>query len=203
MPCSRPASTEAPGEASAAARARDDTDGSTFVGCPTTPARWPGDLCARSGRRRRSGGHASRSGFVAQPVRIVARGDQQDRGGVGADAVDLEQARCTATHERVERLVETLAVSIEREDTTSERRDRQLRRVGHAVAVHARSQRCCGGSQVVDGHGPELLPELVGCGEAEMADLVQILDAHVATRTARHQQRADRFHVTISGLRDP
>src|SRR5258708_12591768 len=36
-----------------------------------------------------------------------------------------------------------------------------------------------------------------------MADLIEILDAHVATRTARDEQRADRFHVTIRTLRDP
>ena len=31
-------------------------------------------------------------GFVVQSMRVVAGGDQQDRGGVDADAVDVEQA---------------------------------------------------------------------------------------------------------------
>ena len=39
---------------------------------------------------------------LLQPVRVVAGGDQQDRGGVDADAVDLEQARRGAAHQRVE-----------------------------------------------------------------------------------------------------
>jgi hypothetical protein len=36
-----------------------------------------------------------------------------------------------------------------------------------------------------------------------VADLIQVLDADVAARTACHQQRADRFDITIRGLRDP
>ena len=36
--------------------------------------------------------------FAFQPVWVVACGDQQDRGGVCADTVDLEQAGRAATH---------------------------------------------------------------------------------------------------------
>ena len=53
------------------------------------------------------------------------------------------------------------------------------------------------------GHVPQPFAQLVGSGEAEMADLIQVLDAHVAARAARDQQRADRFDVAIGGLRDP
>ena len=58
-------------------------------------------------------------------------------------------------------------------------------------------------ARLVDGHVPQPFAQLVGRGEPEMADLIQVLDAHVAARAARHQQRADRFDVSIGGLRDP
>jgi hypothetical protein len=36
-----------------------------------------------------------------------------------------------------------------------------------------------------------------------MTDLIQILDPHLTRGTARDQQDADRFDITIRGLRDP
>src|SRR5215207_8614895 len=94
-------------------------------------------------------------GFVLQPVRVVARGDEQDRGGVAADAVDLEQAWSTATHQHFKRIVKTLAVSVERENATSQRRDRELRRVDDGVAPDSRTQRRRGHCQLVSRNGPE------------------------------------------------
>ena len=52
-------------------------------------------------------------------------------------------------------------------------------------------------------HVPQPFAQLVGSGEAEVTDLIQVLDAHVAARAAHDQQRADRFDITIGGLRDP
>ena len=68
-----------------------------------------------------------------------------------ADAVDLEQARRGAAHERVEYSVETLSVGFERDDATSQRRDRELRRVHDGVAAGGGSQRRRGARQT--GHG--------------------------------------------------
>ena len=56
---------------------------------------------------------------------------------------------------------------------------------------------------MVSVHTAEPFSQVIGGGEAEMADLVQTLDPHVATRPASDQQRPDRFHVAICGLRDP
>ena len=158
-------------------------------------ARRRGEGCDATQMRERS--------FVLQPMRVVAGGDEQDRSGVGADAVDLEQFRCAATHQGVEDIVEASTVGVEREDATSQRRDRQFRRVHDGVAPDGGTQRRRGGRQLVGGHVPEPFAQLVGSGEPEMADLIQVLDAHVAARAARHEQRADRFDVSIGGLRDP
>src|SRR2546423_12894095 len=38
--------------------------------------------------------------FAFQPVRVVTRGDQQDRGGVRPDAVDVQEARRGSVHDR-------------------------------------------------------------------------------------------------------
>src|SRR2546427_820204 len=48
----------------------------------------------------------------------------------------------------------------------------------------------------------EPLPQLVRGGEAQMPDLVEHLDAHVASRALGHHQRSDRLHVSIRGLGD-
>ena len=61
--------------------------------CLAVPARVQAvavNLPRRRGQRSNAT-EMSERGFVLQSVRVVARGDQQDRGGVGPDAVDLEQ----------------------------------------------------------------------------------------------------------------
>ena len=71
------------------------------------------------------------------------------------------------------------------------------------MSLRVRTQCGRGASELVSMHATKPFSQLVGGGEAEVADLVQVLDPHVATRSANDQQRADRFHVTIGGLRDP
>src|SRR5437667_8193150 len=53
------------------------------------------------------------------------------------------------------------------------------------------------------GHVPQPFAELVGCGEAKMADLIQILDPHLPCGATRDQQGTDRFDITIRRFRDP
>ena len=102
----------------------------------------------------------------------------------------------------VEELIESGAVGFEREDASTEGLDREFRGVGDGVAAGSGAQ-CGGGAcQVVAGHVAELFAELVGGGEAKMADLVQVFDADVAGGTPGDEQRPDRFHVTIGRLRD-
>ena len=60
----------------------------------------PDDLA----RRRRDRGDAAEVGpgrFAAEPVGVVAGGDQQDGGGVGADAVQGEEAGCAGSESAV------------------------------------------------------------------------------------------------------
>jgi hypothetical protein len=142
-------------------------------------------------------------GFASQAVRVVCRGDQQDRGGVDSDAIDLQQARRGASHERLEFVIEALGIGFEREHAPSQRRDRELRRVHDRVAARGWTQRGGGACQTIAMDSPEPFSQLIGCGEAEVADLIQILDPYVAARSAHDQQRADRFDTTISGFRDP
>jgi hypothetical protein len=52
-------------------------------------------------------------------------------------------------------------------------------------------------------HVPQPLAQLVRGCENQMPDLIQVLDADVATRTTGNQQHADRFHITVGRLGDP
>ena len=69
--------------------------------------------------------------------------------------------------------------------------------------VEGAAVECDGARQVVSGHAPEPFAQLIGCGEAEVTDLIQILDAHVTTGATRDEQRPDRLDITIRALRDP
>ena len=60
---------------------------------------------------------------------VVARGDQQDRGGMGADAVDVEEARRGSPGELVDQLVEVLRFGFEIKDSSTKGADREFRRV--------------------------------------------------------------------------
>ena len=96
---------------------------------------------ARRREQRRDATEMRERGFAFQSVRVVARGNQQDRRGVDPDAVDLSQARRAAPNEHLEVAVETRGVGFERQDAPSQRRDRQFRRVHDGVAARGGSQR--------------------------------------------------------------
>ena len=65
---------------------------------------------------RRDAAEVRPRGFGTDPLRVVTRrGDQQDRSGVDADAVDLEQARRGVGDELGEDSVEVIVVGVERE----------------------------------------------------------------------------------------
>ena len=74
---------------------------------------------------------------------------------------------------------------------------RGFRRGDNAVAPDGGSQRSRGACEPVTMHVLQLFTQLVRSGEAEMADLIQVLDAQ-PVRTTHDQQRPDRFDVTIS-----
>src|SRR6266480_7851054 len=67
---------------------------------------------------RRCGDRGSRAqvrpgGLGAEPLRMVPGGDEQQRRGVGADAIEGEQARGVAGHEGDEELVEAAELAVE------------------------------------------------------------------------------------------
>lgn len=47
------------------------------------------------------------------------------------------------------------------------------------------------------------LADLLGGGEAEMADLIQLGDLGRLGRTLGHDERPDRLHVAVTGLGQP
>ena len=52
-------------------------------------------------------------GLGAEPFRVISGGDQEQRGGAGADAVQGEQAGCAGCHEGNDELVQALKLVIE------------------------------------------------------------------------------------------
>ena len=119
------------------------------------------------------------------------------------NAVDLEQGRRRPVDELLEQYVKARAVGFECQHTPAQRGDGEFGRVSDDVGLRVRTQCCRGASELVSMHATKAFSQVVGGGEAEVADLVQVLDPHVATRSASDEQHPDRFHVTIGGLRDP
>src|SRR5579862_9288769 len=117
----------------------------------TVPARVESMPIDLSGRREQGCDAAEmrERRFALQPVRIVTDCDQQDGGGAGADAVDLEQARRAVSHERLELAVEPPAVGFEGERPPYQRRDREFRRVHHRFAAGSRPERGGGARQTI------------------------------------------------------
>ncbi len=140
--------------------------------------------------------------FVAEPVRVVASGDQQDRGGVRADAAQLEQLGARPDDERLDLAVESVEflVSwvIRRASSRSAKRVAVVGSLASATRnrahVSIRSARF---------ETPELVPQLLWRGRGQRAQLVDGLDAGAHRRAAHDPQRADRFDVTVTGLRRP
>ena len=71
-----------------------------------------GDLPRRCGDRG-DGAQVRPGGLRAQPLRVVPGGDQQQRGGIRADAVEGEQARGAGGDERDDELVEPVDLPVE------------------------------------------------------------------------------------------
>ena len=116
-------------------------------------------------------------------MRVVARGDQQDRGGVDPDAVDLEQARARCARTSVLELRASRRSASASSATTRRPSVAIASFVAYmtvslpAVGRNAAAVRASWSAR----HVPEPFSQLVGRGEAEMADLVQVLDPHVAS----------------------
>jgi len=51
--------------------------------------------------------------FAAQPLRVIAGGDQQHRGGIRADAVQGQQARRAGGDQRADQLIEPVQLGVQ------------------------------------------------------------------------------------------
>jgi hypothetical protein len=139
-------------------------------------------------------------GLGADPVGVVAGGDEQHGGGVGADTVEGDKARRGLGNDVVEFVVEAGVVGFDVKDAAAEGLHGELGGVRDGIAVGVGAEGGGGLSENRDRGATEPFPQLIGCGEAEMAELVEQLDAHVTPRAVRHQQHPDRFHVAVGGL---
>ena len=118
-----------------------------------------------------------------------------------ADARQLEEARGGRSNETGELTVEVGAVGVDVQHASCEGVHGELGGVGDAVTVGVRAERRGVTGKAGDGDCAEPFPQLVGGGEAEMAELVETLDPCVASGAVGDQQHTDRFDVAIGGLR--
>ena len=97
--------------------------------------------------------------------------------------------------------MEAGTVAVDVDDAASEGVHRQLGGIQHRVAVAVWAQRRGVAGETGGGDASEAFPQVIGCAEAEMAELVEILGAAVASRAVGDEQHPDRLDVAVSGLR--
>ena len=72
------------------------------------PATFPG-----GGRDRGDTAQVRPRAFAAQPLRVIPGGDQQQRGGIRADAVQGEQARRAGGDQRADQLAQAVQLGVQ------------------------------------------------------------------------------------------
>ena len=120
-------------------------------------------------------------GLGGDPFGVIAGGDQQQGGGVGADTVEGGEARRGGRDESGELVAEAGTVGVDVDDAPAEGVHGQLGGIHDGVTVGVRAKRRGLASEGVDGDVTEPFPQLIGCTEAKVADLVETFDAHVAS----------------------
>ncbi len=100
------------------AHAGDDDPPQGVVGLavPAAVEAVPAGL-SRGGRDRGDCAQVRPGGLAAQPLRVVPGGDQQQGGGIGADAVQAEQARRAGGDQRDDELIEAPELGVQELDT--------------------------------------------------------------------------------------
>ena len=92
------------------------------------------------------------------------------------------------------------------EHATTQGGERELGGVGDDVGLAVRTKRRGGPCDMVSVDTAEAFSQVIGCGEAEVADLVQILDPDVATRATKRPATPGslpRHHLRSSRSRRP
>jgi hypothetical protein len=158
---------------------------------------------ARGSFEGRDAAEVGEGGFGADPFGVVAGGDQQDGRDFHADAVEGEQTRRGLFDEGTQEPATELDLGVEVLDAPSEFPQRDLGGIDDDVGVGPWPQ----GRGVVDelhlGEPQEPSPDLLRCGEGQVAHLDQRRDALVASRALHHDQGPDGFRGAVSGLGDP
>ncbi len=73
----------------------------------------PPDGLARGGGDRGDGAQVRPGGLGPQPLGVVPGGDQEQRGGVGADAVQGDQAGSVACDERADQVIKAAELGVQ------------------------------------------------------------------------------------------
>jgi hypothetical protein len=102
--------------------------------------------------------------------------------------------------ERGEQGVDGAELGVEGEDASTEDAYRRLGWAHHRVAGGSWSQPGGDTAEVVAADAAQSVSQLVGRGEAEVADLVERRDPHRAGGAFRHDEGADGLDVAVAGL---
>ncbi len=132
-------------------------------------------------------------GFGAEPFGVVTRGDQQQRGGVDADAEHAQQTGGDLGDQVGHELVEGGLLGVEDQHPLTEGSQRDLGGVDHRVAAGTWPQRGGDRRDPSSGQARQLVSQVVGGGEAEVTGLLDGLDP-------RRPGRALRYHQTPGSL---
>ena len=142
----------------------------------------------------------SEGSFVADPARVLAGGDEERAGGVGADPDSFDHLGCGLRDERCEQIVEVPDLVVEFQDASGEGLERDTIRVGDVGAARGPEPRGCA-QQLRDRQPAELAAELVGRGGDERSHLVQRPGPVPGGAGASQSQHPDRFDIAVAGLR--
>ena len=113
-------------------------------------------------------------GLAAEAFRVVPGGDQEQRGSVGADAIQSEQAGRPGRHERDDERIEARELAIEELGASSQFPQGDPGGVADGVAG-AGPQRRQLGDQVSGGVPGEAGPQVIGAGQDQGPGLVDRL----------------------------
>jgi hypothetical protein len=137
---------------------------------------------------------------VSKPARSALRLIKPDE---SADTVEGDEARRRRCDQVGEFAVEAGAVGVDVDHPAAEGLHGELGGVGDRITGRVGAQGGGGLSEQPDGDVSEPFPQLIGGGEAEMAELVEARGAGVAPGTEGDQQHPDRFHVAIGVFATP
>jgi hypothetical protein len=119
-----------------------------------------------------------------EPVRVVARSDQQGRCGDDTDAMAAEQRRRRLTNQPGEGIVEGPHLVVEVLDATRQATDHDIGRIRDRVRTLAGPHRSRFGHQSGLVTIVEPCPDLIRAADDDLAELVQRLVALHPCRTA-------------------